>query len=415
MRIYISLLAVLLIVQSCSPDETLPPERGSIGLTMDGSHYIPISGAPSEFKQTRPVDSMAGGWTTPPVPLINGGFAIGSRNGRIFIFNDRDSLERTIGLGANEPVDQLMVDSSTIYAITIKGNIFAYSLPGQERWKITTNGMLTGNAILAADELVVPCDTSIIAFSIRNGVGRWQCTSTLQSSTLAYNDISHTILAGLTHNESGMTDSIVEFNLSGAIRSRIPLENLRITSNIALCGEKKNIVAVGTLGRMIDQRREAEMIAIDLSMDTAGHLLWKHVVPYLVLNVGANASEIVASGFRTLESESVSGIDAFSIADTSVLWSRRFTEPVALPLTISNGNIYFAMTFESQAIVASKGLFYTLRATTGKTVSERAIAGVEHGFIPGMPMPDDRGRLLLADRDRTIVYILDRSVFQRIF
>jgi hypothetical protein len=172
---------------------------------------------------------------------------------------------------------------------------------------------------------------------------------------------------------------------------------------------------VGVLGALVGQRSQAYVVALEIEEDRSYTPLWQHTLPYLVLNIGANSDEIVASGFRTLESEMVSGIDAFAIADTSVLWSRRFTEPVAAPLAVGNSDIYFTMTFETQAIVASKGLFYTLRAATGKTISERSLAGARDGFIPAMPMPDERGRLLVADGRRSVLYLLDRSALQRVF
>jgi outer membrane protein assembly factor BamB len=111
----------------------------------------------------------------------------------------------------------------------------------------------------------------------------------------------------------------------------------------------------------------------------------------------------------------VSGIDAFSLEDSTPVWSRRFTEPIASPIAVNDGSIYFSLSFESEAIVASKGLFYTLDARNGKTISERAVAGALNGFVPGMPMPDDAGRLLLADRLRPVIYILNRSAFRRMF
>jgi outer membrane protein assembly factor BamB len=384
---------------------------------MDGSRYIPIAGAPDDFKQTRPLDSLAApsGWSTPPVPLLGGGFAIGSRNGRVFIFNDRDSLDRTIAMEANIPVDQLLTDSNAMYAIAMNGDIFAYTRDGRLLWKTSTNKMLTGNAIMAGNTLIVPSDSEIVAFDKKSGAIRWKHLGTLECSTLAANDLSENIFAGLTHNESDATDSILVLNANGDVESRMGLPGFRITSNIALCGKEKNIIAVGMLGASVGQRSQAAVVATEIEKDYSYKQLWRHALPYLVLNIAANSDEIVASGFRTLESEMVSGIDAFAIADTSVRWSRRFTEPVATPLAIGNSDIYFTMTFETQAIVASKGLFYTLRAATGKTISERPIAGAQDGFIPAMPMPDERGRLLVADGRRPVVYLLDRSAFQRVF
>jgi hypothetical protein len=128
-----------------------------------------------------------------------------------------------------------------------------------------------------------------------------------------------------------------------------------------------------------------------------------------------NATAVFASGARMSASELVSGIDAFALEDTSALWHRRFSEPIVAPVGISAGNIYFTLSFESEAIVPSRGIVYTLNSGDGKTVSERPIRGALHGFIPSMPMPDEQGRLLIADKDKLVVYTLDRSTLKRVF
>jgi outer membrane protein assembly factor BamB len=383
---------------------------------MDGTHFVPIAGTPDEFKETAALDSLVApeGWATSPVALFAPlRFAIASRNGHIFVYNEHDTLNNTIDLASQENIEQLLADTLAIYAISVNGNIYAYTPAGKFLWKGSVDGMLTGSAILSEGLLIVPRGDAIVALDAHTGVILWRRSCIPHVVSLAYNDLSHSILAGLSNYEAGQSDSIAVLDTKGRTVAEFALQSARITSNLCLAGEKKDVLVVGLLTVDASGRRPAVVRAYDYQEGSA-KMLWEHNLPYLIMNVAANPDQVFTSGFRTVENELVSGIDAFSIEDTTANWSRRFSEPVASAVAVGNTNLYFTMAFTSEAIVASRGLFYSLRAATGKTETERAFKGA-NGFVPGMPIPDEMGRLLIADRDRLVVYVVDRSSLKRVF
>jgi hypothetical protein len=81
---------------------------------------------------------------------------------------------------------------------------------------------------------------------------------------------------------------------------------------------------------------------------------------------------------------------------------------------VSEGNLFFTLSFETEAIVGARALLYTLRSGSGETVSERPLKA-SSGALPAMPIPDEQGRLLVADAERPVVYALDRSTLKRVF
>ncbi len=395
----------------CSKDESLQPVRNSEGLTMDGSHYVPFSGAPDEILQSHPIDSsIAAAWSSTPLSLQDGGFAIGTENGKLCAFNSGDSLQWVSDLGDTHPVTQLLVDSTSIYAILGTNGLCATDHAGHLLWKRKLDTTINGAAILVQGALIIPCVGDLTAISNVNGKSEWTLSTTTEPRSVVYNSAKNYLVAALTSHDFERKDTLYILSLNGKLQQTIPVAG-RITSNLALCGEEKNLVAVASASGSGARKT----ISVQLYDVSNGKLLQQHRVPYFANSIGANKKSYFASGFRNSSSESVSGIDAFSLDDTTPVWSRRFTEPIASPIAVSDGSLYFSLSFESEAIVASKGLFYTLDARNGKTLSERAVAGAVSGFVPGMPMPDDAGRLLLADRARPIVYILNRSALRRMF
>ncbi len=411
MKIVVCLLLAF-VSSSCAKDETLPPIVSSAGLAMDGSHFVPFSGAPDEFGQSKSVDNsrVPGGWSTPPVALPSGGFAIGSKAGQVFIFNDQDSLARSFDVGDRVQIDQLLLDRSSIYAVSSIHTIYCVDTIGHTKWKARIDTLITAPAVFADGQIVVPTQNGLVALSAASGAIVWTYHTTNEMSSVALNAEAHQIVGATTSNDFEANDSIVILSNAGKLLRMFPVAG-RITSNIALCGKDKNSIAIG-LARGSGNQKQIRGVLYDV---VTGKLLQEHTIPYFANSVGANSESYITSGFRTSAGELSSGIDAFSLSDTLTRWSRRFSEPVTAPLAVSDGSVYFALSFETSAIVGSKGLFYALDAGNGKTVLEHALSGALDGFVPGMPMPDRAGRLMLADRARPVIYLLNRTAFHRMF
>ncbi|MEO6941222.1 MAG: PQQ-binding-like beta-propeller repeat protein [Candidatus Kapaibacterium sp.] len=392
--------------------------RSSAGLSMDGSRSIALDGAPDLISQTRPVDSLAVplGFSTPPLPLPRPlGFAIGTRRGHVLFFNDRDSLTSTLALLDQSPLDQLLCDSSTLYTVSLSGSVNAYSFDGKSRWSAAVGATLNTSAVIANDQLLLPTDSNLIAIDLKTGSKKWERKSGCSVSALSYSAALKQIVVSMEHHGASGADTLLALDANGVTKGVTVLTGLRVTSNLAITSLKKQTICFGYLGEATEQRRPAFVAEYPWPSMTQTKPIAIHPVQFIAGSVGVNASAIFASGFRTLESEVVSGIDAFALGDTAHLWSRRFTEPLATPVAVGESNLYFTLSFESEAQVGSRGLFYTLQAGDGKTISERAMPGALHGFGAGIPMPDEQGRFLIADREKPTVYVLDRSTLKRVF
>jgi hypothetical protein len=198
----------------------------------------------------------------------------------------------------------------------------------------------------------------------------------------------------------------------GNVQHSYALPQTRLTSNIALVGEEG--IAYGYLGALGGPQRASAVDNMTGLFDGKLTKVWTQTVPYVIGNVAVNDEDVIVGGIRE-QGELTSGIDAFRLDDTIHTWSRRFTEPLVAPFGVSEHNVYLHLSFRSDAIVDTRGIFYTLDSRTGKTLRSQSIPGAEDGFLSHIPMPDERGRFLLADRARLIVYLLDRSSFERVF
>jgi hypothetical protein len=409
-------LILALALASCGGREELPEARTSIGLGMNGSHNVQLTGAVNEIGQTTEIarSTAPEGWTTAPVPLPKPhGFAIATRNGKIMIYDDRDSLKQTISLGDSIIVDQLLAVGEQIYAIGLNGSIHKLNANGKMLWANSTSRMITANVILTGDRLYVPCDNALFSFDVKSGAPGAVLTFAYEIHALAYSVAKQTLVIATTQNQAGGVDSIFVMG-SGKLTQRYGLPSTRLTSNIALVGEDEDQLAYGYLGAMEGPQRTSAVALLGGIFDGKLEKVWTHSVPYVIGNIAANDEDVFVGGIRE-QGELTSGLDAFRIEDTIHTWSRRFSEPLVAPFGVSNGNVYLHLSFRSDAVVDTRGIFYTLHARTGKTLREQSIPGAEDGFLPQIPMPDERGRFLLADRSRLVVYLLDRSSFERVF
>lgn len=383
---------------------------------MDGTHWIPIDGAPDLIDSTKPIDAKAfEGWSTAPVPLPTPYVcAAGTRTGHIYIFGEQDEPKTVIDLPAHEFVDQLLTANGSLVSITSTGSIRAYSLAGKQLWSTLAGSNLSGNAVIGNGLLIYPTATAITAIGVKDGKLRWTEPTGLQCVSLALSRDLETLAAALTFNESGRNDSIAVLKpLTGQRTGAFEVPGGRVTSNIAIAGKDNEMLLLGVLGAGDASGRAASAVAIK-NWRVKPELQWSHPLPYIVLAMSANSDKAFASGFRNSQGELVSGIDAFKLSDTSFQWKRRFTEPLMGPPAVSEANVYFALSFETEAIVGARALFYTLRSGSGETVSERSLKA-STGVLSTMPMPDEQGRLLVADKERPVIFALDRSTIKRIF
>ncbi|HET6512241.1 MAG TPA: hypothetical protein VFH43_08620, partial [Candidatus Kapabacteria bacterium] len=141
----------LMLLASCGGKEELPDVRSSVGLNVSGNNNVSLTGAVNEIGQTTEISRSVApeGWSTGPVPLSKPyGFAIATRNGRIMIYDDQDSLKRTITIGDSIVIDQLLALKNEIFAIGLNGSIHKVSAEGKTLWQNSTSRVITGRVIL---------------------------------------------------------------------------------------------------------------------------------------------------------------------------------------------------------------------------------------------------------------------------
>ncbi len=408
-----SMLSLLALV-SCAKEQPMPHDRSSIGLTMDGARHVNVSGGPDIVEVSKRLDSNAliGGWSTGPVILHPVGYAVGARNGRIAYFDVHDSLARMLEITDHSPIDQLLASGDTVYAVSILGVVNAFDVAGKLFWQASINAVPSAPAILTTRSLLVTSNHDIHAFDRLTGSPQWTYSASSSITSIAYSEKRDLLYLAVAAERA---DSIVTLNSNGKRKASMGIAELKITSNLAINESETPTLVFGGLSALKDQRREAVVIQYQSMETDHPKLLWKHTVPFIPGNVSLNSASAFASGFRTMESDVTSGIVAFSLADTSTKWRRFFTEPLVAPIAAGDQNIYFTVSFESQAAISSRGIFETLSASDGKTVSERAGRGAAGGFLSHMPMPDEVGRFLVADRIRPVIHIFDRSGLKRMF
>jgi outer membrane protein assembly factor BamB len=376
-----------------------------------------MGGVPDLVTVVRLADSsiVFDGWSTPPLPLPDSsGFVIGARDGRIFIVDAHDSLKHTIQFQLHQAIDQLLCDSTQLYVIDVRGSVTASDFSGKQLWTNPGIGTLTVPAVLAQHGLILPVGQNVCVIGTDQGTILWHHNSRMSICAVSYSDKSHLIALGLNTSDANGADSVLLLTPLGGRSTEFGFSKTEITSNIAFSGVDGKGLIFGALGEATDSRRDAEICSYSFAAGTFKQI-WKHKVPFLVGNIATSATAAFGSGFRTIEGEVVSGVSAFNLADTNILWQRRFTGPLVVPVASGDGNIYFVMNFESEAMVSSRGLFYALSSEGGKTVLEKPMPGATSGLLFGMPMPDGQGRLLVADRAKAVVYALDRSALRRLF
>lgn len=410
-------LCLTLLLVSCGPKEDLPPIRTSNGLDIDGSRNVALTGAVNELRQTIELDQSISpeGWSTAPVPLAKPlGFAIATRNGKIMIFDDRDSLKHTVSLGDSIVIDQLLTGNGRIIAVGLMGSVHAVNATGKLLWQNATSQQLTSNVILSNERLYVPCGKALYIFTASTGSPEKTVAFSLDLHSLAYSSVKKALVVAATRNQAGAEDSLFVLSADGNIQHRYGLPETRLTSNIALIGDDHDELAYGYLGAHNGPQRISAVGQVGGLFEGGLTKIWTQAVPYVIGNVAVNDEDVIVGGIRE-QGELTSGIDAFRLDDTIHTWSRRFSEPLVAPFGVSENNVYLHLSFRSDAIVDTRGIFYTLDSRTGKTLRSQSIPGAEDGFLPHIPMPDEQGRFLLADRRRLIVYLLDRSSFERVF
>lgn len=404
------LLFFTLLSVGCSKEFDVPATTSTNGYDSKGTRHIPKVGSPEGVTNIlhEKLTLARFEYTTSPISFPGGsGYVVGTRSGKVITFTGSDSLKSIDTLHTTSPVQELLIDSSHIVAIQTNGHITLLNENSKVVWSVYDSTPVRCNSLYTGSTIIVGTDSQLIIHSLNKQRSTIRIPYTLSAHSLAYDNRSKLIYLALTTNSSTGADSILCITEEGKVVSRTGLVNMRISTNLCLIGEKGQL-AFGYFGDLNPQssvRRTYVALYGGIAEGKAA-LIAKHELPYIPMNIAANDEIIVSSGFRERSEELASGIDAFAAATFEKRWQRRFSEPLVAPVSISDVNIYFTLSFTTTAETPSNGLLYVLSAEDGKTDRELAIKGVRSGFAAGMPMPLGEFALMLSDNQQPIIYII---------
>lgn len=397
---------------------------------MDGSRFVPNIGVPSRSTSLSITNE---GNLVSILPFNNNGFLAATNAKEIFFGTDTSAKffaaskdENVIGnLSRPDEITNILSDKNSIYVVHFSGKIDAFDTNGKLRWQWSDNSMVGevnfGSAILADTDLIITGKTiggsyPLFAIDIHNGKEiPWGGIQGDPYRSLVF-DAAHDIVFGAFDSvlEGDRLYGDGECIMYHVFQQRFHHQELRIISNICLCGKTDgkiiDKIAFGYLSKRPGSDERTMNVGIfSISRSSTGYTLEKlssHEVPYLPINIASNGPVVLSSGFYDSGTELTSGIDAFYADDTTKLWQRRFTYPLAAPVAISEKYAYFTLTFSTQAAVPAQSIFYTLELSTGKTLGELPVTGAHTGFAPGIPMPFGESGFMLADKEKPIIYFL---------
>jgi hypothetical protein len=398
-------LVLALCTLACQPGEEYPSVRSGSGLRMDGTRRMLFSKVPHTVRMVESPDS-GDVWVTAPIPLTAPyTFAAATRLGKIYIFGAGDSLSTVSAITGNS-IQDLLADDSTIFYATAGGACGRIGYDGRLQWSFTPDSasVLTANPIIQADALLLPLGQHLVCLQTSTGKPKWTQSTTLPITSLATREEG--ILVLRTNSQNGATDTAQLLDLRGRVLHSAGFANTRFLSNVCWYAPK-NFAAGYLVSTAMQNVARVGLFEIG---EKGMVLHWSSSVPYLPINIAADDETIYASGFRFTEGETESGIDAFRFEDTARLWQRRFTEPLAAPVAVGPDALFFPLSIEGESEIPTRALLFSLNSEDGKTLSQRPIrmgtVGARTGVLARMPMPDENGRLLFADRDRLRIWIL---------
>lgn len=395
---------------ACGKQYDAPPALSTSGFDPRGDRFVPNIGTPKYVTKVANEKLVLARsvFTSSPVSLSNtAGYALGTSNGEVIIFDSRDSLRYIISLDSRNPVVELLADQGGIVSLQLDGVITGLAFDGKPLWKFESGSYPNCNSMIGGNIVYVARSNSLLLLDRTKGNAIVSFPFTLSAKALAYSSESNIAFLALSWNNSEGSDSIVCLK-EGKIISRSGFPGMRISSNLSLTAEKHSEVAFGYFGEFAQGGSVRKTFFGVFDGITEGKPVQKNKaeLPYIVMNAASNGELLFASGFREYGGELASGIDCFTASKFEKRWQRRLSEPLVTPLAVSQNNVYFTLSFSTNAETPSSGIFYVLSTNDGKTEKEVPIEGARAGFAPGMPMPFGDGALMISDRENPIVYFI---------
>jgi len=397
----IILILIALMVVSCGSPFDEPTFNTNGGIARSNS-YEQFKDFVSNFIEVKTFDTTGKSGANFE-PLVIGNFEfwlIGS--GSYIAYINQDKMQKFIeiedaSLAASRPAADGI---KNIYFVTLKGNIYSYSIDGKKRFELpfannisefetfsdvlsTSNGVYFGSS--SGRLIKIDFDGRLIYEK--------QFGAAISRSFSA--DKDGNIYIGITHNLFGATDTLAMLDTKGELVFSKPIDNVRLIRNpivsddvIYIAGQYQTDVIQGSLVACYDK---------------TGFERWRQEIPVFPRHISINRKgDLYVCGFNTGVGEGMSGLIAYNRSGKQI-WRLYITATVSAPMIIGKKKI---------AIVGNTpngSAIFFLDKGNGKMIADKALNEVPPFYSVPAVLGD--GSLVFSINDRIgIVRVTDTSI-----
>lgn len=295
------------------------------------------------FLRPRSFKALSGGLLAPPLAVSWGRQALVLHDGAIALVQE-DSLIWTYRFPpAEHPTAGLAADSTgLIYTVTTSGIVRAIDTSAKVRWESPVDAAADSSAITVyttplafADGVIVGSSRGTIARLGSSGKQQWSSLRGAGITAMVAADRSIGVVAGLSHNEYGKSDTLLLLDPSnGTVRWAAPVAGARILSGPALVGD---LIVVGAATRT--QSGEHAPFVIAFTRD--GKESWRTPLMVIPRGLAGDAEGNVYVSGSGVAREFAGGAVASFTSDGKPRWNALFESGIPASVAVGNRFIYF--------------------------------------------------------------------------
>ncbi len=297
MKKLLALLSLVTILSSCSDDVKLLPYSQYAGPNCNNNYqrygkffkeYHKVSGAEVNIEKGDSVVINAKGAVIPPLSVSENEIVVADKSGKIFLMTFISSLWNYQLPENVYPVGTMAADlDKNIYFVTSDDNLYSIDIKGELRWKKpllthTKRYYSFTDLIAGKSGLLVGCSNGEIIKYGFDGSEVWRYQTELAPIEIIAETNSEQSIVGLTHNEFGVSDSLLLFDKKGKVLWQKEIKNTRLIQKPAY---GNNLIYVGGLReRASGQGRDSYIMAFD----TLGNMKWEAELPAMLRNIATD-------------------------------------------------------------------------------------------------------------------------------
>ncbi len=325
-----------------------------------------ITDVPKDAAKKNNGEALPNGAATPPIPITfnhnylasTDGYALRYANNKLEWKSPLDELPSgKRAVAASFPCADV---NDNFYLLANDGALYSFDKTGKRRSK---QALFTPSAQSFFSDLLLLKNGIITAFSANgtngtlikldaDGKTEWRKEYTLAPTRTIAADEQENIVMGLSHNESGKSDSVLSLAPNGSVRWAVQLAETRITKSPVLGGGVSSGGASGAGIVLLAgiRERNGERTDILLALDAqTGKTLWEKPLTFAPqgMSIGSQASSneplIVVAGYRVGVGEPLTLLYGFDQSGKE-LWRLSYDLAVIGAPMIGEENIAFVGT-----------------------------------------------------------------------